>query len=45
MENMSLPDGTRSTETKTVEQYERRFREEKYDLNKKPAHKRNDEQG
>ena len=32
MENMSLPDGTRSTETKTVEEFERGFREENMPL-------------
>jgi hypothetical protein len=32
MENMPFPNGTRSTETKTVEQYERRFREENMTL-------------
>ena len=32
MKNMSLPDGTRSTETKTVEEYEMGFREENIPL-------------
>jgi hypothetical protein len=32
MENMPLPDGTRSTEAKTVEVFEREFREENMPL-------------
>jgi hypothetical protein len=32
MENISLQDGTRSTETKTVEEFERGFREENMPL-------------
>jgi len=45
MENMSLPDGTRSTETNTIEEFKREFREKIMPLLKKPAHKRNHEQG
>ena len=32
MENMTLPDGTRSTETKVIEEFEREFREENMPL-------------
>ena len=32
MENISLPDGTRSTETKTIEEFEMGFREENIPL-------------
>ena len=32
MENMPLPDRTRSTETNTVEEFEREFREENMPL-------------
>ena len=32
MENMTLPDGTRSTETKVIEEFEREFLEENMPL-------------